>query len=141
MAEEEKESAFKVQDRRRVSADTAELRQEEDRAGRKETPSPSKTGGEDLKTHKDSTARPSLEITFSSFILSLTTQALMCLGEIPNPQDGTPCQDLPAAKQVIDILGLLKEKTPGNLTQSEERLLEQGLFDLRMKYVEIVRKK
>ena len=63
----------------------------------------------------------------------------MCLGEIPNPQDGKPYQDLPAARQLIDILGLLKHKTLGNLENNEVQLLDHILFDLRMKFVESVK--
>ena len=77
------------------------------------------------------------EINFSSFVLSLSTQGLMCLGEVPDPQGGKPQQDLTAARQIIDILGMLKEKTTGNLHQAETQLLDHILFDLRMRYVKL----
>jgi hypothetical protein len=80
-----------------------------------------------------------LPLTFSTFVLSLSTQALIHLGEIPNPADRRLATDLLAAQQLIDILGILKEKTIGNLDSSESGLLDGVLYDLRLKYVERVR--
>ncbi|HSR13052.1 MAG TPA: DUF1844 domain-containing protein [Thermodesulfobacteriota bacterium] len=79
------------------------------------------------------------EINFSSFILSLSTSALLNLGEVPDPQTSKTEKSLPLAKQSIDILGLLKEKTRGNLTSDEEKLLEHLLADLRWRYVRAAR--
>jgi hypothetical protein len=64
----------------------------------------------------------------------------MHLGEVPHPDTEKVERDLPLAKQNIDLLGLLEEKTKGNLTGDEERLLHQVLFDLRMRYVELTKK-
>lgn len=75
-------------------------------------------------------------IDFATFILSLSHSALMHLGEAPHPETNKVETNLPLAKQNIDLLGLLEEKTKGNLTGDEERLLAQVLFDLRMRYVE-----
>jgi len=80
-------------------------------------------------------------VTFSTFLLGLSTQVLLHLGEIPNPVTGTVEPDLDAAKQVIDILGMLREKTRNNLEPGEESLLDSVLYDLRMRYVELVRQK
>ena len=60
----------------------------------------------------------------------------MHLGEAPHPEDNTVEVNLPLAKQTIDLLGLLEERTKGNLTGDEERLMTQILFDLRLRYVE-----
>ncbi len=76
------------------------------------------------------------QIDFATFVLSLSHSALMHLGEAPDPETNKVEKNLPLAKQNIDILGLLDEKTKGNLTGDEERLLAQVLFDLRMRYVE-----
>lgn len=76
------------------------------------------------------------KIDFATFVLSLSHSALMHLGEAPDPDTNQVATNLPLAKQNIDILGLLEEKTKGNLTGDEERLLAQVLFDLRMRYVE-----
>ena len=75
-------------------------------------------------------------IDFATFILSLSHSALMHLGEAPNPETNAVSMDLVLAKQDIDLLGLLEDKTKGNLTGDEERLLAQVLFDLRMRFVE-----
>jgi hypothetical protein len=76
------------------------------------------------------------EINFPSFILSLSSSALLHFGDIPDPMSGKQERNLPMAKQTIDILGVLKEKTQGNLTNDEEQLLDNLLHDLRIKYVE-----
>ncbi len=75
-------------------------------------------------------------IDFATFILSLSHSALMHLGEAPHPDDNRVEVELPLAKQTIDLLILLEDKTKGNLTGDEERLMTQILFDLRMRYVE-----
>ena len=78
------------------------------------------------------------EINFTTFVMGLSTQALMHLGEIVEP--GAPqTPDLPAAKQMIDLLGVLREKTTGNLDAAEEQLLASMLYDLRMRFVEVSR--
>ena len=70
-------------------------------------------------------------------VLSLNHSALMHLGDAPHPSGEAPDLDLPLARQTIDLLGLLEEKTKGNLTGDEERLLTHVLFDLRMRFVEL----
>ena len=81
------------------------------------------------------------EINFGTFIFSLSSSALYHLGELPDPETNQPTQDLPLAKQTIDILGMLKEKTKGNLEDEEERMLEGMLYDLRMRYVAAIKAK
>jgi len=79
---------------------------------------------------------PLPSIDFATFILSLSHSALMHLGEAPHPDTNKVEANLSLAKQNIDLLGLMEEKTKGNLSGDEERLLAQVLFDLRMRYVE-----
>ena len=84
-------------------------------------------------------AKPATElphIDFATFILSLSHSAMMHLGEAPHPEGTEVEVDLPLAKQTIDLLGLLEERTKGNLTGAEERLMTQLLYDLRLRYVE-----
>lgn len=76
------------------------------------------------------------QIDFATFVLSLSHSALVHLGEAPDPDTNKTHLDLGLAKQNIDILGMLEEKTRSNLTGDEERLLAQVLFDLRMRFVE-----
>ena len=75
------------------------------------------------------------EINFSSFVLSLSTSVLYHFGEVPDPITNKKQRNLILAKQTIDILGILKEKTAGNLAREEESLLTNLLYDLRMRYV------
>jgi hypothetical protein len=77
-------------------------------------------------------------LDFATFILGLIGTAYVHLGDAPDPE-GQAQRDLGLARQDIDLLGLLQEKTKGNLTGDEERLLEQALCDLRMRYVEVAR--
>jgi hypothetical protein len=78
---------------------------------------------------------PLPEISFASFIFSLSSSAFVSLGAIPDPNTGKMEKNLALAKQTIDILGLLREKTRNNLTKEEENLFDQMLYDLRMSYV------
>jgi Domain of unknown function (DUF1844) len=80
-------------------------------------------------------------LDFSTFVLGLIGTAYVHLGDAPSPegQIGHEARNLLLARQDIDLLGLLQEKTKGNLTGDEERLLEQALCDLRMRYVEVAR--
>lgn len=77
-------------------------------------------------------------IDFSTFVMSLSHSALVHLGDAPDV-DGKAEKHLDLARQTIDILGLLHDKTKGNLTGEEERLLAQTLFDLRLRFVEVSR--
>ena len=81
-----------------------------------------------------------IEMNFQMLVISLSTSALVQLGVAPNPATGKTEKDLMSAKQTIEILGILQEKTKGNLTPEEFRLLEQCLYDLKMSYVTIAKK-
>lgn len=76
-------------------------------------------------------------VDFSSFVLSLATSALYHLGLVPDPETGKhPERDLPLARQTIDTLALLEEKTRGNLSEDELKLLSSVLAELRLRYVD-----
>ena len=79
-------------------------------------------------------------LDFATFIQSLAHAALMHLGDAPHPDGDVVERNLPLAKQTIDLIGTLEEKTRGNLQGEEERLIEHVLTDLRMRYVELTRK-
>jgi hypothetical protein len=81
------------------------------------------------------------EIDFATFAMSLASSVLMYLGELQEPGEARQAADLPLAKQTIDILGMLADKTRGNLSDEEHKLLEHLLLDLRMKYVEATKRK
>lgn len=74
-------------------------------------------------------------------MLSLAHSALVHLGDAPDPTGGTSTPDLAVAKQTIDLIALLSEKTKGNLTGEEERIVEQLLYDLRSRYVNVKNEK
>lgn len=75
------------------------------------------------------------QVTFSTFILSLASSALMQLGEVPNPETGAIEQDLVMARHTIDVLDMLRQKTSACLDDEERRLLDGILYEVRMKYV------
>ncbi|HEU4382300.1 MAG TPA: DUF1844 domain-containing protein [Anaeromyxobacteraceae bacterium] len=74
-------------------------------------------------------------IDFYTFILSLGSSAFVHLGDAPHPETGKVGTNLLLAKQTIDILGMLQEKTRGNLAPEEEKMLQTLLSDLRMRFV------
>jgi hypothetical protein len=76
-------------------------------------------------------------IDFSTFVLSLSHSALVHIGDAPSPEGQPSERDLPLARQTIDLLGILQEKTRNNLSGEEERLLDQVLYDLRLRFLEI----
>ncbi len=131
--DKEERRGFQVRDRRRFS-DSGEARP--DVAEETPEPPPRPAAAESAAPGGAPADEP---VTFSTFVLGLSTQALLHLGEIPNPMTHALERDLGAAKHVIDILGILQEKTRSNLEPGEESLLDSVLYDLRMRYVELVR--
>ncbi len=145
MAAEEKESSrsFRVEDRRRFASVADDLRSNEssNQAAEHSPPEePRSSSSPQVDAQHSAPPPPRPEISFSSFILGLSTQALIYMGEIPSAPGQPPQTDLAAAQQMIDVLAMLKEKTAGNLDAGEEMMLESALFDLRMRYVELAKK-
>jgi hypothetical protein len=127
MDEQQGKPGFRVNDRRRFAG-----------SGEEQPAADAESGA---APPSSSDAEVPLEpVSFSTFVLGLSTQALLHLGEIESPLSGKVEQDLPAAKHVIDILGILRDKTRNNLEQAEERLLDSVLYDLRMRYVSLTQK-
>ena len=131
MSEEEK--GFVIRDKRGFTSE-GEVKPEI------EVTEEEKKGEEKEEAEKNETPKkeeiPLPEINLSSFVLSLSSSALLHFGQIPDPLTKKKERNLPLAKQTIDILGILQEKTKGNLTKDEEQLIENLLHDLRLKYVE-----
>ena len=76
-------------------------------------------------------------LSFAAFVLSLAHTAAVHFGDLPDPVTGEPGRaNLPAAQQMIDILALLEQKTRGNLSAEERQLLEQILYELRLRWVD-----
>ena len=89
-------------------------------------------------THEASHSHePHPPVTFASFVFSLSTSALMLMGEQLDPRQGKIPVNLPQAKEIIDILSVLEAKTKGNLNQEEQAMLTDMLYALRMKYVDL----
>jgi len=105
------------------------------REGQKETEKPQ----QEQPTSGEEKVLP--EVTFSSFIYSLSTTCLVHLGEVPDPITNKRQKNLALAKQTIDVLQMLAEKTKGNLTEEEDGLLKALLTELRLAYVKAVSQK
>src|SRR5215831_8820855 len=141
--EEDKDSSrgFRVTDRRRF-ADESEAQPDEEPTEAASAPAPEpapEAGSAPDAGFAGAHASEEEPVSFSTFILGLSTQALLHLGDIESPVSGQVERDLGAARHVIDILGILEAKTRNNLEQAESQLLEAVLYDLRMRYVELVR--
>ncbi len=80
------------------------------------------------------------EVTFPAFIMSLNTSALYHLGEIADPKTGKRIVELDLARHAIDTLVLIQNKTKGNLTQEEEELLKNILYDIKLRFVKVVKR-
>ena len=143
MSEEKKD--FVVKDRRKFSQDgqNAEAAENETPAAPKEEEQTAYSTGENRETEAAETSptdgtdhQPPLpKIDFATFVVSLNASALLHLGAIEDPTTGKTGKNLPMAKQTIDILSMLAEKTAGNLAKDEENLLKNILYDLRIIYV------
>lgn len=145
MEEEKKDKSFVIKDRRIFSeagreepagtdqpaASTereARSPRDESQEAKREAPSP-----KDESQEAESQILP--EVNFLNFILSLSTTVMFHFGDFPDPITREVKKNIPAAKQTIDILSLLKDKTKGNLDDQEKTLLEEILYELKMRYV------
>jgi hypothetical protein len=126
----DEDQGFSVRDRRAGAADSGT-----EAPGQKSEADPKVRAAKAYEEHEGT--GPS-DLDFSTFVLSLATSAQVGLGAVPNPETNKSAQNIPAAKQMIDILVILQEKTKGNLTESESALLEQVLFNLRIHFVRTV---
>ena len=141
--EEKDEKGFTFKDRRKVSMQDAN-REAPEEASRGKQEEPQKQQQEQVKEKFEQASEeceqrsdaPLPEVSFSTFVLSLSSSALVHLGEIADPGSKKTETDLPMAKQIIDTVGMLQEKTRGNLDTEEERLIKTLLYDLRLRYVQ-----
>ena len=152
MEEPEDKRGFKVQDRRRFSAE-GETKEggdapSESSEGLEIKSRPAAAPGAEPASEPEAapqsaasqqSSEPPPELTFAVFLWSLSEQALAALGEIPDPMSGKVTHDLVLAQQMIDIIIMLREKTRGNLDAEEQAMLKEILSSLQMKYVELAR--
>ncbi len=136
MEESERPDEFKVTDKRRFTTE-GQAKQESETGG-KETPrqeARQESPPEEPLTRPERAEAPR-PLDFSSFILSLANTALFQLGFVKASESEEVQQDLPGARQIIDIIAMLEEKTRGNLTDQEKKIITETLFQLRMAFVE-----
>ena len=135
---EEVASAFKVEDRRMFTSEGEPIGTGSgQKAGQspRRPPEPEGRPRRQEPSSAETNPQESEAVDFSSFVLSLATSAMAYLGEVPDPATGKKVEHLEGAKQMIDILSMLKAKTQGNLEADEERLIASLLYELRMKYL------
>lgn len=158
--DEEQEVSFKVADRRKfnpdgsvkegVTLDAADAapspKSETTKPEPKEGPGPLAEDEKAVAVVDGDTEETEDEIpgaedpaSFVNFLSTIATNAAAALGAVPHPATGKRSLDLEAGKYWLDVLGMFKEKTEGNLHPQEARLLDQLLGDLRMQYVHLVR--
>ncbi len=131
---EPEDKGYTVEDRRYLH------KSEEEKAQIKEEEAARQSGAAAKEAYQASSQAasgeaPFPELNFASFLISLSSSAFIHLGDIPDPVTGEVKKDLALAKQTIDLLGLLREKTRNNLEEDEEKLFAHLLYDLRMRYV------
>jgi hypothetical protein len=137
-AEKEEKKDFVVKDRRIFSEENlgdGEKEEKETPAAEEKTEAKTKEADEKVDAGDQEPPLQFPEINFATFVASLNASALLQLGAIEDPTTGTKNKNLPMAKQTIDILSMMQEKTAGNLSKEEENLLKNVLYDLRLMYV------
>jgi hypothetical protein len=134
MDDGKKEKAFVIKDKR-IFDESGEARAEdlkkEETAGDKKSEKKSLEKDGQARTQEDYFP----EVTFSSFVISLSTTVMYHLGDFPDPATNKAEKNLAAAKQTIDMLNMIKIKTAGNLDIDEKELLEGILYELMIRYV------
>ena len=135
MEEPESKEEFKVTDRRRFTSEGATKEAEDAQEKAQEAAPQEEPPKTEAETEKAG-SQPPPPLDFSMFIVSMANTAMFQLGLIQDPETGEARKDLPGARQTIDLIALLEEKTRGNLTDQEARIVKEALFQLRMAFVE-----
>jgi hypothetical protein len=129
---EEQEQGFVIRDRRGRGEESSSS------PASAPSPSPAPSAPEAHHEHADSkTSAGHLPVNFSSFVISMGSSALMLMGEQLDPGQPAMPLNLPQAKEIIDLLSMLEEKTHGNLTSDEQVVMKDMLYALRMKFVSL----
>jgi hypothetical protein len=134
MDDEKKEKALVIKDKR-IFDESGEARAED--LKKEETAGDTKSEKKSLEKDDQAGTREEYipEVTFSNFVLSLSTTVMYHLGDFPDPATNKAEKNLSAAKQTIDMLNMIRNKTAGNLDSDEKELLEGILYELMMRYV------
>ncbi len=136
MEESDRPDEFKVTDKRRFTTEgqsKQETETSETEPPRQEAHQESPPEEPRTRPERAEAPRP---LDFSSFILSLANTALFQLGFVKVSESEEAQQDLPGARQIIDIIAMLEDRTRGNLTDQEKKIITETLFQLRMAFVE-----
>lgn len=150
MDESEREEGFTIRDRRRFTSEGETKGSSEAASGQPEPEPAAERFAAEHAEPEATQAEPEPEgqprpeelppLDFAGFVIGLANSALAQLGFIPIPGRDKPMKDLQAARQTIDLIALLQEKTKGNLTAEEEKLISESLYSLRMAFVEASKK-
>ncbi|MEJ5301696.1 MAG: DUF1844 domain-containing protein [Thermodesulforhabdaceae bacterium] len=138
---EKDEKGFVVRDRRKIKPDDLEGNRAEENNNIPSDAQREEAAREYEKASNrtdEVNERPLPKVDFSTFVFSLASSALVHMGEVKDPLTGQLSTNLQLARQIIDTLGMLEEKTKGNLDEAEEQLLKSLLYDLRIKFVKKV---
>jgi len=135
--EQEQEEEFKITDKRRFTSEgeSKGWKADEQKESKPDEP-PASAAAEEVKREEPKREESHRPIDFTGFVVSLANTALFQLGLIKIPGDEEPKKDVRGARQTIDLVALLEEKTKGNLTEQEAKILKETLFQLRMAFVE-----
>jgi len=142
MAEHEGDKGFVVRDRRRFAGEAATTSETEGTPppGAAQAAADALRGGPRGPSPEQEPGAPQAAgyrpIDFTTFIFSLGSSAMMHLGDAPHPETGVVRKDLALARETIDLIAMLREKTKGNLTAEEDRFIGALLYDLRMRFIE-----
>ncbi len=132
MTEDSGGGGFKVQDRR-IFSEEGELRASQpEKASKTVEKGGDGTDTREVRAPGSGDASDETGIDFSGFVLSLATTGMVHLGAIPDPVTGKKQEDLPGARQMIEILTMLRDKTRGNLSNEEARLLDGLIYEMQM---------
>jgi hypothetical protein len=140
MSEEKKGKGFTFVDKRKTGEAETQAAGQREEGGAEHSVKDEPSRQSETEGMEGKTAPPLPGIDFSSLVLSFSSSAMMHLGLLADPVTQKTEKNLALAKQTIDIIAMLQEKTRGNLSKDEEKFLESILFDLRMNYVEVSKK-
>src|SRR5512136_850367 len=127
MTKEQDEQGFRITDKRGFREDGEARAPESSEKNEKMPSDETASSAGNIPSDKEMPPRPPID--FPSYVLSYYTQGLVLLGEVPNPYTNKKEEDVEAARNIIDILSMLEQKTKGNLSKEEEQLLESVLYE------------
>lgn len=135
MEDEKQEKSFVIKDKRMFTESGEQREPEREKPEAGTAPREEQKGTSSPSGSQQNEGRILPEVNFLNFVLSLSTTVMFHFGDFPDPISGEVKKNIPAAKQTIDILSMLKDKTKGNLDDQEKSLLDDLLYELKMRYV------